>query len=350
MTYFETLNSGEWSEVYAFLRALVDGKLIGTDHELNILDNECCPIVSIHKKQQQTNQELIYTLRDNNVEVQHGIGKKLIPIKTFQRMSQHLLNCIKNNSERTFNIPQLQQFLIDIYKPKIKASSYEKKDIIITVKEPCTQTNQTYGFSIKSNISKSNSTLLNASTATNFTYIVDDNIPFNNNLKTKKLLQQIQSIHYDSMDSEIFNNNLQIIDTQFPEIIAQCVLNYYQGKGTSIESLLNIIERDNPLKLSNPNTYRVKMGDFLLSIALGMMPNTPWNRRYDADGGMLVIKKNGKIATFYIFKQFLLEELKEYLITKSYFDTASTTRHNFGKLYYENGQIKVKLNLQIRLH
>ena len=81
-----------------------------------------------------------------------------------------------------------------------------------------------------------------------------------------------------------------------------------------------------------------------------MMPSIKWNRLYDADGGMLVIREDGEIISFYIFKQNLLEELKTYLIINSYLDTPSTTRHCFGRLYEEAKQKKVKLNLQIRLY
>lgn len=350
MSNFETLNCGEWSEVYAFLKTVVDRKLKGGDHDLNFIENEWCSIVSVHKKQQKTNQELLYILKDDSIEVCNGIKKKRIPIKMFQQMSQHLLQCIKTNTKRTFVVPQLQKFLLDLNSPKTKASSYEKKDIVLTIKEPMTQLNETYGFSIKSNLSKANSTLLNASAATNFTYKVDGDVSCYNNLKAKKLLQQIKSIQYVSMDSNTFHNNLQLIDTQFPEVISKILLYYYQGKGTSLEDLVQLIEKENPLHLKNNKVYRAKVGDFLLSIALGMMPNTRWNRMYDADGGMLVIREDGEIISFYIFKQTLLEELKEYLIINSYLDTPSTTRHKFGRLYQDRGQTKLKLNLQIRLY
>ncbi|MCC8071953.1 MAG: HpaII family restriction endonuclease [Bacteroidales bacterium] len=41
-------------------------------------------------------------------------------------------------------------------------------------------------------------------------------------------------------------------------------------------------------------------------------------------------------------------ELEEYLFTNTYFDTPSTSRHEFGKLYREDGATLLKLNLLVR--
>ena len=354
MSNFETLNSGEWSEVYALFKAISDKELKGCNYNLDLIDNEFCSIISVEKKQQETGYNLSYRINKEKVEIYKcNIKQKEISLESFRSMADYLLKEIKSNEERTFGIPVVKRFLEELLNPNLKASSQEKKDIIITVNEPITKTNQTYGFSVKSNLSKATSTLLNASKATNFTYIVNDNIN-DTTTKAKKLLSKIKSISFSYMDSDIFNNNLQVIDTQFPEIISLILLYYYQKKGTSLTDLIRLIQRENPLNLKDLDVYRVKIGDFLLSIALGMMPNRKWNRLYNADGGMLVIKENGDIASFYIFKQKLLEELKEYLIRKTYLDTPSTSRHAFGYLYEveRNGKVikELKLNLQIRIH
>lgn len=40
---------------------------------------------------------------------------------------------------------------------------------------------------------------------------------------------------------------------------------------------------------------------------------------------------------------------REYLFNKCFLDTPSTTRHGFARLYEENGKVKLKLNLQVRI-
>ena len=41
-------------------------------------------------------------------------------------------------------------------------------------------------------------------------------------------------------------------------------------------------------------------------------------------------------------------KLEDYLFTNTKLETASSTRHEFGKIYEENEQLYFKLNLQIR--
>ncbi|MBE6786434.1 MAG: HpaII family restriction endonuclease, partial [Ruminococcaceae bacterium] len=37
-----------------------------------------------------------------------------------------------------------------------------------------------------------------------------------------------------------------------------------------------------------------------------------------------------------------------YLVNNTKFETASTSRHQFGDIYKENGKYYIKLNLQVR--
>lgn len=349
MAHFESLNTGEWSEFYTFLKVLLDKKLSGCNSSLEIIPNETYPIVGINKKQQRTNTNLFYSISDECIEIysQNQIVKR-VPIALFETCAEKVLSAIEKNKKRTFQIEKIDDFLNIILNPKIKASNQEKKDLIITIKDPLTDSNQTYGFSVKSNLSKASSTLLNASSATNFTFLVGDNTN-KNGLKAKKLIKNIKNIKFKNIENDVFYNNLQMIDTQFHVMLSWIILYYYQGKARMVKDLLSILEKENPLKLKDVSIYRLKIEKFLLISALGMTPKKKWNGLYDADGGMLVVKKNGDISSFCIVNQKLLDELKTYLLNKAYLDTPSTTRHKFGFLYYCDDQQEVKLNLQIRL-
>ncbi len=349
MAHFESLNVGEWSEFYTFLKVLLDKKLSACNSGLEVVLNENCSVVGVEKKQQGTNINLFYSIGEECIEIysENQILKR-VPIALFEKCTEKVLLAIEKNKKRTFQIEKIDVFLNVILNPKIKASSHEKKDIIIMIKEPLTQSNQTYGFSVKSNLSKASSTLLNASSATNFTFLIGDNVE-EKGLKVKKLIKNIKNIEFKNLESDVFYNNLQMIDTQFHIILSWVVLYYYQGKGRMVKDLLSILEKENPLKLKDVSIYRLKIEKFLLVSALGMVPNKKWNGLYDADGGLLIVKKNGEIVSFHIFKQKLLNELKIYLLNRAYLDTPSTTRHQFGVLYLNENQQEVKLNLQIRL-
>ncbi len=83
----------------------------------------------------------------------------------------------------------------------------------------------------------------------------------------------------------------------------------------------------------------------MTDIALGMMPSKVWTGELDATGGYLVVKENGEILCYHIYNR---NEFEDYLFVNTKLETASSTRHEFGKVYEENGQLYFKLNLQIR--
>lgn len=90
-------------------------------------------------------------------------------------------------------------------------------------------------------------------------------------------------------------------------------------------------------------TYKVKR--FLTDIALGMMPSKVWTGEYDATGGYLVIKESGDILCYHIHQR---NEFENYLFENTKLETASSSRHGFGKIYEKDGDVFFNLNLQIR--
>jgi len=64
-----------------------------------------------------------------------------------------------------------------------------------------------------------------------------------------------------------------------------------------------------------------------------------------ATGGYLIVKENGDILCYHIYNS---NQFEDYLFANTKLETASSTRHDFGKIYEDNGQIYFKLNLQIR--
>ena len=83
----------------------------------------------------------------------------------------------------------------------------------------------------------------------------------------------------------------------------------------------------------------------MTDVALGMMPSKVWSGIYDATGGYLVVKENGEILCYHIYNR---NQFEEYLFVNTKLETASSTRHEFGKIYQQNGEFFFKLNLQIR--
>ena len=76
-----------------------------------------------------------------------------------------------------------------------------------------------------------------------------------------------------------------------------------------------------------------------------MVPTTVWTGKLDSTGGYLVVKENGEILCYHIYNR---NEFEDYLLTNTKIINPSSTRLKFGKIYNENNQFYIKLNLQIR--
>lgn len=76
-----------------------------------------------------------------------------------------------------------------------------------------------------------------------------------------------------------------------------------------------------------------------------MKPATIWGDIDKANGGYIIVTKQGDVLAYHIYNRNYFEE---YLLNNTKYETASTSRHDFGKVYSEDGEDFIKLNLQIR--
>ena len=149
-------------------------------------------------------------------------------------------------------------------------------------------------------------------------------------------------------ERQIFSNNLVLIDSLLPEILSQIVFDFYSSEFSHLTDLVNSTADKNPLKFDIENEhkfYEYKIKRFLTDVALGMMPSQVWTGKYDATGGYLIVKENGDVLCYHIYNR---NEFEDYLLNNTKLDTASSSRHGFGEIYEENGELYFNLNLQIR--
>ncbi|NLB88977.1 MAG: HpaII family restriction endonuclease, partial [Syntrophomonadaceae bacterium] len=281
-----------------------------------------------------------------------------VPVNEFTENTKILFNKIRDG-EGAFAIPDIEEFMGKVNLTALKASSADKTDITLVVHDLKTGFKPTLGFSIKSRLGNP-STLLNPSRATNFIYKVeniDDNLfnqvnAINTRLKIRNRIEEIESkggqIKYHSIENEVFKLNLQVIDSNLPIILANIVLNYYKGLGSDLATLLENLEQDNPCHYKmdyHHSFYSYKIKTFLTDIALGMTPTHVWSGKYDATGGYIIVKEDGELLCYHIYN---MNEFQDYLLKNTRLDTPSSSRYGFGKLYKENNEYFIKLNLQIR--
>ena len=355
-----TGNKGEWSELYVFLRLLGDGGIYGADEELNKIKDLFYPLIEIKRDgniyyNEETEQKIkIIDGRTNNIILELGIDE-------FNRKANFLLKRIQME-EKTFSVVEIERFMSEIKIQALKASSVDKSDITVVLHDIKTFQNKLFKFSIKSQLGSS-STLLNAGKTTNFIYkicgrIKEDDIKTINEIYSSskikdrlfKIYEKGFNLQFIQTENEVFSDNLRIIDSKLPEIIAYMLIYYYKGQGNTIRDLTDILTRENPCGFkvnSNINYYKYKIKRLLREIALGMMPSKEWNGELDATGGYIIVKESGDIVCYHIYN---INEFEDYLFNNTKLDTASSSRHDFGTIFIDDDITKIKLNLQIRFN
>lgn len=367
--YIMKYNKGEWSEAYAFVKLLGDGKVYAADGNLNKKQDECYPILKMIRDEISK-----YYVRSNDKEIVQvtdliGNVRKEIPTKEFLNIATNSLSQIKNGEGASFEVPVLENFLKSLEIDQFKASSQAKADFKMEILDTRTDIAKDYTFSVKSELG-SKATLLNASNATNFTYKIEgisdqEVIELNKITKTenkkwlKTRISKIQDgmnegkyqVSFAGTQSEEFSSNLRLIDSNLPYIICVLLMNYYANEGISdIKTLTERLIAQNPLKLEENEKdlfYKTKIIELIKSATFGMMPNKSWNKQYSVTGGILTIKQNGDVLCHHIFYD--KESLDEYLFLNTKLETASTSRYGTGNIYYLEGNYYFTLNLQIRM-
>ncbi len=351
-------NKGEWSEVYTLLKLLGDKEIFVGDKDLNRVPDLLYPIIKILRDESSGSFE--YTIEDEIKIIQEGKLILSIRIEEFKSKAKLLLAKIKESKSSSFVVPEIEEFLSQIKCSSLKAGSSVKTDIRIVVHDLKTNLQPELGFSIKSQLG-SPSTLLNAGKTTNFIYELKGDISRNDaesiNLietrgKIKARIEKIYSQDYElnflDTEKDIFKNNLVLIDSLLPNILAEIVKIFYSTNYSKVSEIVLELERDNPLNFDtkyNHKYYEYKIKKFLTEIAVGMMPATVWEGIYDATGGYLIVKEDGEILAYHLYNR---NEFEDYLYHNTKLDTASSSRHVFGKIYNVDGKFFFKLNLQIR--
>ena len=354
-----TGNKGEWSEVYTLLKVISDKQLFAGDSNLNKIETLIFPIIKVLRD--ETNGTFEFSYDNDLVIVKNGEKEIRISVLEFQKQAHFLLTKLKEKTNATFSIQEIENFINSFDIHSLKAKSTVKSDIRIVIHDQRVGTNPELGFSIKSQVGGA-STLLNAGKTTNFIFKINNLTLAQNQIseineidsrsKIKDRIEKITKLgvklEFQKTESSVFGNNLILIDSALPTIIAESLHLFFTSTFSTIVELTNQISAKNPLGYNletNHPFYSYKIKRFLTDIALGMMPSKVWTGELDATGGYLVVKENGEVLCYHIYNR---NEFEDYLFTNTKLETASSTRHEFGKIYEENGQLYFKLNLQIR--
>lgn len=353
-------NKGEWSEIYVLFKLLGDGIIYAGDAQMIKIPDVFYPILSVIRQEEKhlykynpnTTEERIVSIVQDEEEVLR------IPMSKFSEFAEKLLTELKDKKKtRAFSLPEIETYMNDTYCHTLKAKSVDKADIRIVIHDLRTGMTPRLGFSIKSQLGQP-STLLNAGTTTHFIFRIDGSVITeefidsvnsieSQNERMKAIFDNGGELVYDSMECQTFEDNLVVIDTCLPRILGELLIECYKTGHTRLLDIVNDMSARNVFNVRKPNIYyKAKIVSLLVDAALGMTPAKPWERKYDANGGYLVVRKDGEILCYHFYDR---NQLEDYLLTNTRLEFASRERYEYGNIYWgKDLKVYIKLNLQIR--
>ena len=370
-------NKGEWSEIYIFLKLLVDGKIYVADKNLNKIPDTYLNILDILREEVKDN---VYdykpgeniTIYKNNVHV----GPDL-PTSEYTETIDSIWKYLSSFDKGTIQIPSANRFLSKIHVTKLKSPAFSNniffggtEDITMKVSDYRSGMETALGFSCKSDLSSA-STLFNASKDnTNFVYEItgpiDDSVVehFNSMLDNKghvaikNRIQYLKSIGCDvrfiGPAVEPAKRNLILSGGMEMPLIVGGLLKFYYWDNeastahSSVVDALKFVTSMDVAKygLSNlDDIYARKIGTLLFDMFTGLRLATNWDGRASVNGGYIIVKSNGEVLAYHTI---IADQFKDFLLNSLAFDSPSVSRHKYMKIYNEDGKYKIKFNMQIR--
>lgn len=344
-----TRNKGELSEIYALLKVIYQEIVAYGDLSASAT-NDSIQVMKIHLDNSDIELRGIhcYIYDSNNTDDFTLYDKTQVIHKT---ELDDILDLIKKGSG-TFSSGIIDAKVAFLGMDKSKGTSQEKSDMVLSFLEEGIE-NLSQGTSIKSFLGGS-PTLLNASQATNFIYEIEgldsQNIDEINDIETRsKVKDRIAAIEslggtlkFYKCENSTYESTLRKVDSRMPEILAGALKSFF------LKETGNRLSDYVCKQIADPNRQQevdCRLKDFVKSTMLGIFPTKDWDGNLKANA-VLLVNKDGDLVFYHTNKE---ATLKDFFYQQTFFDTPSTSRHRFGSVYRENGNVYFKLNLQLRL-
>lgn len=361
-----TGNRGEWSELYAFIKLLKEGRIYAADENVNRINDIYLPIIKIFREENEG--EVYDYLTGKTIKIyKDGVFIKELPLSELETQAEFLFSKIfiggsGGRSCGAFAIDEIKPFMEKMHLKKICTPSIKKTDMRMQIHDINTGYKPEVGFSIKSDVG-SPPTLLNPGKNTRIKYKVTglstDEMEFINSidksvtrnymvLRISELFRLAENVEFLGIKDSTFNNNLIMIDSLLPQIYGEMVLDHYRNIQLSIYDCEDLVQRlckFNPMEYERSDIYRYKFKKLISASALGMTPGKVWDGLDEATGGYIIIKRDGDVLCYHLYNRNYFEE---YLLNNTKFDRPSASRYDYGHLYKENGELFIDLNIQIR--
>ena len=140
-----------------------------------------------------------------------------------------------------------------------------------------------------------------------------------------------------------FDRNLRLVDSRFPQVLANALLRYFFGEGTTCLQIVDAMERDDVIGIGE-GMYKHLFKKFLCAVALGMEPAEEWNGCDDASKGYVIVCNDGVSVVFNAYNR---DALGSYLLGNTRFGAVSISECDDGLVYEHDGEYFINLSLQI---
>lgn len=364
-----TANKGEHSETLVFLRILHEGSVRVAD-KLGEPGHSRLKVAAI---QRPSDPGVKFHIRDEMIHAADLAGRErgAMSRRSVKDLADKLYEQIIHSEGASFVCSASDEAFEKLGLVGAKAASTFKSDLNLDVYSPVFPDELlSLGFSVKSELGGL-PTLLNAG-ATQFQYRVED-CPVEEALAVQEAVPRSSGKNYpgpmrllpalnhsrarvvfECVVNPVFEQNLKMVDTTFPRILASMLLHAYTSGNLSIEEAVRcpalMDDLSEALSLPKPMVLRLvrhKIKELLRQSALGMNPGRQWEGQVEAHGGWLVVKEDGCIVCFHVIND---DDFRDYLLSNTKFDTPSMSRHEAGYLYEQEGDTmaRLRLSLQVR--
>ena len=362
-------NRGEHSELLAFLRILHEGRVQVADK----FGEPRQSWLKVSGIQRPSDPDRRYLIEGDQVVVMSNAEVELARASraSVGTLADKLFLQIKESQGASFVCPAGDEAFLLLKLEGAKAGSAAKADLLIEVASPVFDGEVlSLGFSVKSELGGL-PTLLNAG-ATQFEYriegcsaadalAVQEAAPRNKGKDYPGPMRLMPALAvsnarvvFETVVDPVFEQNLKMIDTSFPRILADTLMHAYLDGELALKDAVRspalLDELSKALSLPLPIVERIvkhKIKELLRQSALGMNPGRQWEGQVEAHGGWIIVKESGHLVCFHVVND---DDFREYLLQGTKFDTPSMTRNRAGYVYRQGDEpnARLRLSLQVR--
>lgn len=349
----------EWNELYVLFSLLGKG-VVATGNSSGLPSKKLLPIAIVTRVELEGPRQ--YFVQGEMIRIVGKSFDQSFPRVDFEEMSYILFDMLRAKGNSLTASDSVEVFLEAIHLYDFNACVNGLTDFSLTFFNPDFAS---IGLRICSRLCTI-PPLLEGSRVTNFKYLLtgarlsqpelqkinhmgdaDDNASVARRMLYAESLGCV--LKFDDAADKVFRSNLSLIDLNFPRIIADMLRLVHLDNVTTLDSLTELIEERNPLKIKEELIrkhlfYQNNIKEFLLACAFGMRPTKTYDGSGSTVGGMVMVDENGRIV---VYTRAERDVFSDFLFHNTCLKKGSPVKDKFGFFERENRAVYFKLNLKV---